>query len=79
MAFDYSIKKDEQELQRLNLMQYFKYPALAMHLTAQQPQKKMETVTVDTKTDAAPTSATSDESPWYLKHFKGLREEKQLY
>lgn len=34
MAFDYAIKKDEQELQRLNILQYFKYPALAMHLTS---------------------------------------------
>ena len=34
MAFDYSIQKDEQELQRLNILQYFKYPALAMHFAA---------------------------------------------
>lgn len=97
MAFDYAIKKDEQELQRLNLMQYFKYPALAMHLTAtimnaqealaetsslgtavaaanacmtaQQPQKKVETVATDAKTDAAPTNVSGDEAPWYLKPF----------
>ena len=47
-------------------------------MTAQQPQKKAETLATDAKTEAAPTSNSNLEKPaWYMKPFMWLAEKAE--